>query len=113
MSMKSPITLITAIFLMLLTGCISTDTAWKRDGASADQFAADKATCRGYAHREVEDAYSDRVGLSDAGGVNNSARYKALIQRYDARRDVQIQFERCLMHRGYRKLAPNTASKTM
>ena len=79
----------------------------------ADQFAADKAACRSYAHREAEDVYSDRAGLSGAGGVNNYVQYNALMQRHDARRDARIQFERCLMRRGYRKMDPNAASKNI
>ena len=86
-------------------------TAWNRQGANADQFAADKAACRSYAHREAEDAYSDRAGLGSAGGVNNSVQFNTLMQRHDARRDARIQFERCLMRRGYRKMGPNAASK--
>ena len=113
MSTKSPITWIMAISVMMLTGCVTTGTAWKRDDATADQFAADKAACRRYAHREAEDAYSDRAGLSGAGGVNNYVQYNALMQRHDARRDARIQFERCLMRRGYRKMGPNAASKNM
>ena len=111
MTNKSPFTWIMAIPLMMLTGCVSTSTAWKRDGATTDQFAADKAACRSYAHREAEDAYSDRAGLNSAGGVNNSVQFNTLMQRHDARRDARIQFERCLMRRGYRKMGPNAASK--
>lgn len=108
---KSPFTWIMAIPLMMLTGCVSTSTAWERDGATTDQFAADKAACRSFAHREAEDAYSDRAGLSSAGGVNNYVQFNALMQRHDARRDARIQFERCLMRRGYRKISPNAAAK--
>ena len=104
---------IMVIFLIVLTGCVSTGTAWKRDGATANQFAADKAVCRSYAHREAENAYSDRAGLISSGGVNNYATYNALMKQYDARQDTRIQFERCLMRRGYRKIAPNAASKKM
>ena len=113
MSTKSPITWIMAISLMMLTGCVTMGTAWKRDGATADQFAADKAACRSYAHLEAEDTYSDRAGLSGAGGVNNYVQYNALMQRHEARRDARIQFERCLTRRGYEKMAPNAASKKM
>ena len=113
MSTKSPIKWIMTIYLMTLMGCVSTGTAWKRDGATADQFAADKAACRSYAHREAEDAYSDRAGLSSAGGVNNSVQFNTLMQLHDARRDARIQFERCLTRRGYRKMSPNAASKNI
>ena len=108
MSMKSPII---AIFLMALTGCVSTGTAWNRVGATADQFAADKAACRSYAHREAGNTYFDRADLSGAGGVNTDAQYNALMQQYDARQDARAQFERCLMRRGYRRGDPNAVSQ--
>ena len=111
MDNKFSTTLVIAIFLMVLTGCVSTGTAWKRHGVTADQFAADKATCSGYAHREAEYAYSDRAGLNDTGGVNNNVQYNALMQRHDARRDARIQFERCLIRRGYQKFDPDAAAK--
>ena len=102
-----------AIPLMILTGCVSTSTAWKRDGATTDQFAADKAACRSYAHREAGNTYFDRAGLNGAGGVNNDSQYNALMQRYDARQEAQAQFERCLMRRGYRRVDPNVVSQKM
>ncbi|MBB54725.1 MAG: hypothetical protein CMF67_10175 [Magnetovibrio sp.] len=109
MSTKSPIILIMTILLISLTGCISMGTAWNRQGANADQFAADKAACRSYAHREAGNTYLWRSGLDSAGGVNNNAEYKALMQRHDARQDARNKFERCLMHRGYRKVAPKSS----
>ena len=111
MNTKFPIILVVAIFLVLLTGCVSKGTAWKRHGTTADQFAADKATCRGYGHREAEHAYSDRAGLNDTGGVNNNVQYNALMERHDAHRDARNQFERCLMRRGYQKFDLNAAPK--
>ena len=84
-------------------------TAWNRQGANADQFAADKAACRSYAHREAGNTYLWRSGLDSAGGVNNNAEYRALMQRHDARQDARTKFERCLMHRGYRKVAPKSS----
>ena len=111
MDTKFSTTLVMAMFLMVLMGCVSKGTAWKRHGVTADQFAADKATCRGYAHRETKYAYSDRADLNGTGGVNNNVQYKALMQRHDARQDARIQFERCLMRRGYQKFDPDAAAK--
>ena len=113
MSTKSPIISIMTILMISLTGCASMGTAWNREGANADQFAADKVACRSYARREAENAYLGRASLNGAGGVNNDAEYKALMQRHDARQDARTKFERCLMHRGYRKVAPNAASQKM
>ena len=108
MSMTSPIIV---IFLMALTGCVSTGTAWNRIGATAEQFAADKAACRSYVHREAGNTYFDRAGHSGAGGVNNDAQYNALMQRYDARQEARAKFARCLMRRGYRRVDPNVVSQ--
>ena len=88
-------------------------TAWNRGGANADQFAADKAACRSYAHREAENAYIGRVGMNGAGGINNGAEYRTFMQRHDARQDARTKFERCLMHRGYRKVDPRATSQKM
>jgi len=110
MSMTSPII---AIFLMALTGCVSTGTAWNRAGATAEQFATDKAACRSYAHRDEGNTYFDRAGFSGAGGVNNDTQYNVLMQRYDARHEAQAQFERCLMRRGYRRVDPNVVSQNI
>lgn len=94
---------------MALAGCVSTGAAWKKDGATADDFAVDKAACRSYARREAKRNFDSRAGATASGGVNNDAAYNALMSRHDARRDSREIFERCLIRRGYRKAAPKAA----
>ena len=113
MILKFPIIWIMAIVPMALSGCVSASTTWKRGSATADQFAVDKAACQSYAHRELDEAYSDRTKLSRYGGVNNDAPFNVLMQKHDLRRSFRTQFERCMRRRGYREVDLNTTSKRM
>lgn len=94
--------------MVLLAGCVSTGTSWKKAGATAHEFAVDKASCRSYARREAERNFDSRSGASSAGGVNNDAAYNSLMGRHDLRRDSREIFERCLIRRGYRKVDPKS-----
>ncbi|MEK9724978.1 MAG: hypothetical protein VW405_16045 [Rhodospirillaceae bacterium] len=91
-----------------LAGCARNTVYWEKPGATEDQWVVDRASCRSYARHESDDNY--RVGgaadIDQAGGIDDGAQFRSLMDRHDAQRDAQAIYERCLMRKGYTKKKP-------
>lgn len=96
--------------LLALAGCASSGNAWHKAGATADQWAIDRADCRSYARHEADEEYRAAGAGGTSGGISDASDFAALMGAHDARRNAQAIYERCLRRKGYSRTMPATTS---
>ena len=77
-------------------------TGWDKPGIDQDQWAINRANCHSRAQRLAEDEYMANAPMSSGAGVNTGAAFESQMRRYDARRNKQKLFEKCLRWLGYK-----------
>ena len=92
---------------LLAAGCLATKTTWYKPGVSVQQFSIDDVGCRSHARNQAERDYvaDDRIG--ERGEVQEAAVFSSSMRIYDAEKNQQFLYHRCLQKKGYRRVDPD------
>jgi len=96
---------IVAATALSIAGCTTGPEKWQKPGMTSDQWAVDHASCRSRARKLADDEYQNYSSHMGSGGVDNSAGFSAAMRNYDAKRNMQGIYDRCLRRKGYSKPA--------
>ncbi len=93
-----------ALLAVLLAAACAVPTRWETPGVPRDRWAGDKAACRGQAAAEAERDYIRDRGYRTQDDDTRTDPLRARIARFDAVKNRDNLFARCMRVRGYREV---------
>ncbi len=93
-----------ALLAVLLAAACAAPTHWEKPGVPRDRWTGDKAACRAQAAAGAERDYIRDRGYRTQDDDSRADPLRARMARFDALKNRDTLFARCMRARGYREV---------
>ena len=93
-----------ALLAVVLAAACAVPTHWENPGVPRDRWPGDKAACRAQAATEAERGYIRDRGYRIQDDDTRTDPLRARMARFDALKQRDTLFARCMRARGYREV---------